>query len=155
MIYELTDLEADTEYTLSVVAQAEGFTDSDEARMTFRTLQTLLDVPMVQISGVTEMSVSLMWEAQEGVEGLMYQAEVEEEGEAEEISYGAVEASQASSELSGLETGTRYTLRVMASASGYRNSETTMSFTTLEPQLQATLISITNLGVTDATIEWD
>ena len=126
--YEITDLQADTEYTLNIVAQAEDFTDSDAASTTFRTLQTLLDRPVVQIDEVTIDAIQVSWTAQ-AVEGLMYRAEIEEEEE-ELQSYEAVAASQASSELSGLQTGTRYTLRVVASATGYRSNDFETSFAT-------------------------
>ena len=149
-MYELTDLEAGTEYMLSVVAiGGESFTASDEASMTFMTLQALLDMPVVSIDEVTANTIRMSWTAQ-AVEGLMYQAEIEEEGAAEMLSYGAVAASQESSELSGLEAGTSYTLRVMASAAGYRSNDFEISFAT---QLASPGVSVL-VEETTLTFSW-
>ena len=114
---------------MRIVARASGYRSSESIE-TFTTLQALLEMPVVRIEEVTTNTLSVSWVAQEGVEGLMYRAELAEEGVEELLSYAAVPASQASSELSSLEAGTRYTLRIVASATGYRSNELEISFAT-------------------------
>ena len=151
------NLEAETEYVVVAIASSPTenlFNDSNPARFTATTDQfPELVAPMLTISDIDVNSATVSWE--QIANATTYTVSVADVGGNQVGNEFVLDAAAGSQEITSLEAGTAYTVRVVASAPRYRDNEATTSFTTLEPQLQAPIINVVDLDATDATIEWD
>ena len=144
--YTFRRLTTNTEYRVSVVAQAEGFSNSDAYIENIRTLQEQLESPQNFMTLVSASSAVLSWDSVENAETY-------------EVSAFGIEptvTTKTSLELLGLEPMTIYSVSVVAQAEGFIESMASMvDIRTLQEQLETPQEVITIATSNSVTVSWN
>lgn len=124
----VTDLEPDTEYELRVIAQADGFADSDPSAIVTATTEELpqLDTPTgLDTQGAGATNIDIIWSSVTDAEEYTVRWSLEGEGEWTESD----PVSATEYDITGLEEETEYDIQVRASAAGFTDSEWSATYT--------------------------
>ena len=144
-------LQAGEDYTVRIVARATGYRSS-ESMETFTTLQLQLPAVRISISDINTDSATVSWVEVENA--TTYTVTVTDMNGIQVGEESVLNAASSSQMLTGLNVSTMYTVSVVTSAPGYRSNESIETFTTLQLQLPATVISISDISTASAMVSW-
>ena len=160
--YEFTGLKADTEYTFNVVAidDSGNYADSEAESVTEKTALGAYTTPTgIKISGTTSDSVTVAWNALDGASEYVVSYKLASDSEWTDLVNDETTKTATSRTISELAANTKYDIKVVAKATGYKPSEpATISATTEKAELYVPgNFAIVENGLTDTSVklDWD